>query len=192
MRPLLNSTSAQRLLWLGVAVWVPLTPAQAQDTVRPVYRCPGPPVLYTDAITPEEAKERNCRGIDGAPLTVVQTPQRRPPPPAAGAGPAPGATAATPGAAGARPDNRTEARVDPAVQRARDADARRILEAELRREEERLGVLLREFNNGEPERRGDERNYALYQQRVSEMRAAIGRKESDIAAIKRELGKMAP
>jgi hypothetical protein len=30
--------------------------AWAQDATRPVYRCPGPPVLYTDAITPEEAR----------------------------------------------------------------------------------------------------------------------------------------
>ena len=164
-----------------------------------MYRCPGPPVLYTDAITPEEARDRNCRGIDGAPLTVVQTP-RRPAPAPAGApgaavpdGSAPRAAAAAPAAPGgtgttARPDTR----IDPAVQRARDADARRILEAELRREEERLEFLRREFNNGEPERRGEERNYALYQQRVAEMRAAIGRKESDIAAIRRELGKLAP
>jgi hypothetical protein len=32
--------------------------AWAQDATRPVYRCPGPPVLYTDAITPEEARSR--------------------------------------------------------------------------------------------------------------------------------------
>ena len=192
MRPLLNSTRA--LLMLGLApVWVSCPLALAQETARPVYRCPGPPVLYTDAITPDEAKERNCRGIDGAPLTVVQTPRR--PTPAPASAPAPNPAPAQPAAA--RPEAKTdgarpEAKVDPAVQRARDADARRILEAELRREEERLGQLLREFNNGEPERRGDERNFALYQQRVAEMRAAIGRKESDIAAIRRELGKFAP
>jgi hypothetical protein len=96
------------------------------------------------------------------------------------------AAAPAPGSGAQRPD----ARVDPAVQRARDADARRILTTELRREEERLEQLKREFNNGEPERRGDERNFALYQQRVAEMRALIGRKESDIAAIRRELGKL--
>ena len=79
--------------------------------------------------------------------------------------------------------------MDPAAQRARDAEARRILEAELRREEERLATLRREFNNGEPERRGDERNFARYQERVGEMRAAITRKEADIAALKREIAK---
>ena len=193
MRPLLKSVSSLLTLWVGAAALMHAQPSLAQDTARPVYRCPGPPVLYTDAITPEEAKERNCRGIDGAPLTVVQTPRRASTAPAgtpgaaAPAGSAPRAAAAAPAAA-ARPDTR----IDPAVQRARDADARRILESELRREEERLEFLRREFNNGEPERRGEERNFALYQQRVAEMRAAIGRKESDIAAIKRELGKLAP
>ena len=79
-----------------------------------------------------------------------------------------------------------------AEQRARDSDARRILSDELKREEERLAALQREYNNGEPERLGSERNYARYQERVAGMRAAIQRKEADIAAIRRELGKLPP
>ena len=181
---------------LSLGAWLWVHPAQAQEVARPVYRCPGPPVLYTDAISANEARERGCRVIDGAPLTVTQA-QRRQAPASAPAGtgsqpPSPGAAgaaqaAAPPSGSGAQ---RPDVRVDPAVQRARDADARRILTTELRREEERLEQLKREFNNGEPERRGDERNYALYQQRVAEMRAVILRKESDIAAIRRELGKL--
>jgi hypothetical protein len=159
--------------------------AWAQDAAKPVYRCPGPPVLYTDAITPQEAKERNCRTIEGAPLTVVQG---RKPTPAASGAPAGGEK---PGdkAGGSRP---ADAKVDPAAQRQRDSDARRILEAELRREEERLEQMKRDYNNGEPERLGDERNYAKYQARVAEMKAGIERKESDVAAIKRELAKLPP
>jgi hypothetical protein len=149
--------------------------ATAQDA-RAVYRCPGPPVLYTDALTPEEARSRNCRSIEGATVTVVQAPRR----------PAPAATPAP----AARPAGET--RIDPAVQRARDSDARRILQDELQREEERLSQMRAEFNNGEPERRGDERNFVRYQERVAEMRAAIQRKEADIAAIKRELAKLPP
>ena len=72
-------------------------------------------------------------------------------------------------------------------QRARDADRRRILEAELRKEEEALAALQKEFNNGEPERRGDERNYQKYMDRVSAMRDAVTRKEADVAALRREL-----
>ncbi|MEI6028092.1 MAG: hypothetical protein WCT47_15525 [Betaproteobacteria bacterium] len=184
----LNPTSAMLVSWAAVGALLPAPPAWAQEVARPVYRCPGPSVLYTDAISAQEARERGCRIIDGAPLTVMQSPRR--PAPAAlsgGAAPASSAPAATGTGASA---NRPEARVDPAVQRARDAEASRILTAELRREEERLEQLKREFNNGEPERRGDERNFALYQQRVTEMRALIGRKESDIAAIRRELGKL--
>ena len=85
-----------------------------------------------------------------------------------------------------------DTRVDPSAQRARDNDARRILADELRREEERLAALQKEFNNGEPERRGDERNYQRYLDRVAELKAGILRKESDIAAIKRELAKLPP
>jgi len=153
-----------------------------------VYRCPGPPVLYTDALSVQEARDRGCRTIEGAPVTVVQTPQR----PRLASGPA-GSAPAAPGAPGAAPGPRPpEARVDPGAQRARDSDARRILGEELRREEERLVQLQREFNNGEPERRGDERNYQRYLDRVAEMKAGIARKESDLGALRRELAKLPP
>jgi SMC interacting uncharacterized protein involved in chromosome segregation len=94
-----------------------------------------------------------------------------------------------PAASGPRP---ADAKVDPAQQRARDGDARRILESELKKEEEKLAQLQKDYNNGEPERRGDERNYQKYLDRVAEMKAAISRKESDIAAIKREIAKLPP
>jgi hypothetical protein len=152
--------------------------ASAQD--RPVYRCPGN--LYTDQLSPKEAAEQGCRTLDGAPVTVVQSPARRPSP-AAGGGDGGRGAAPAPRASG-------EMRVDPAQQRARDSDARRILEAELAKEEERLAALRKDYNNGEPERRGDERNFARYQERVAEMKAAIARKEADVAAIRRELNKL--
>jgi hypothetical protein len=163
------------LVLLSMA-WLPSAWAQATGTPSTVYRCPGPPVLYTDSISAQEAKEKNCRTIEGAPITIVQTvkPVAKP-------------REGAPNASGPR---NGEGRVDPASQRQRDSDARRILEAELKREEARLAEMLQEFNNGEPERRGEERNFARYQERVAEMRAAISRKESDIAAIKRELAKL--
>jgi hypothetical protein len=100
---------------------------------------------------------------------------------------APGLQPGEPGAA--RPG---EPRWTPAAQRQRDSDARRILAAELKREEERLAALQKEYNNGEPERRGDERNYQRYLDRVAEMKAAITAQGSDIAALKRELAKLPP
>ena len=145
--------------------------AQAQAGGSVVYRCPGN--VYTDAITAQEAKDKGCRTIEGAPVTIVQGVKPR------------AATSAVP--AGSRP---ADSKVDPSEQRARDSDARRILESELRMESERLTMLQKDYNNGEPERRGDERNYQKYQERVAEMKANIARKESDIAALRRELSKL--
>ena len=138
-----------------------------------VYRCPGPPILYTDQISAQVAKDQGCRTIEGAPITVVSPPRPRP-------------VATTP-SGGSRP---IEGKVEAGDQRARDSDARKILDAELRREEAKLAELQKEFNNGEPERQGGERNFQKYQDRVEEMKAAIARKQSDVAALKRELAKL--
>ncbi len=166
----------------GYVAVLALVAGQAVQAQGVVYRCPGNPVLYTDQLTAQEAKDRNCRTIEGAPITVIAGPQRGRP-----------AASAAPGSNGAPPASRpADSRVDPSAQRARDSDARRILSEELAREEDRLAQLKREFNNGEPERRGDERNYQKYLDRVSEMKASILRKETDIAALKRELAKLPP
>ena len=141
-----------------------------------VYRCPGPPVLYTDAINAKEAEAKNCKSIEGAPVSVIQTPRR--------ATPTPPATTATGTPAPAA------SRIDPDLQRQRDSDRRSVLDAELRQAEARLAELKKEYADGNPERRGDERNYAKYQERVAELKAAITRQEADVAAIKREIGKL--
>ena len=62
----------------------------------------------------------------------------------------------------------------------------------MRREEDRLTELRKEYNSGEPERLGNERNYQKYIDRTADLKASIARKESDIAAIKRELSKVPP
>jgi hypothetical protein len=149
----------------------PLSSAWAQGGT--VYRCPGPPVLYTSEISDKEAKERGCRTIEGAPITVVSPPKRAPVQ-----------------AGGNGPPRGEGTKVDGKDQRARDSDARAILEAELKREEDTLAALQKEFNNGEPERQGDERNFARYQERVETMRSAIARKQADVAALRRELSKL--
>jgi hypothetical protein len=159
------------LLALAAAL-APVLPALAQEP-KPVYRCPGPPVLYTDALSTTEAKEKGCRVIEGTPVTVVPATKPRTPPPAAASGAVRGGE-----------------KVDPAEQRSRDSDARRILNEELKREEEKLAAMKKDLNEGEPERRGDERNYQKYLDRLNEMKAAVARKESDIAAIRRELAKL--
>lgn len=136
-----------------------------------VYRCPGN--LYTSELTPKQADDKGCRKLEGAPVTVVQGQRPRSGTPVPASGPRP-----------------ADSRVDPAAQRARDSDSRRILETELKREEDQLEQLRKDYNNGEPERRGDEKNYQKYLDRVAEMKAAIARKEADVAALKRELGKL--
>jgi len=125
-----------------------------------------------------EAQTKGCRLIEGAPITVLQGPR-----PKASAAPGPAATSAS------RP---ADTKVDPTAQRQRDSDARRILESELSREESKLAGLKQEYKNGEPDRLGNERNYQTYLDRVSGLKASITRTESDIAAIKRELAKIAP
>jgi chromosome segregation ATPase len=134
------------------------------------YRCPGND--YKNTISAKEAEKLGCKKLEGVPITVIQTSKPR---------------SAAPSTAGS-----ATARVDPAAQRARDSDARRILEQELRTEEDRLAALKKEFNNGQPERQGGEKNYQTYVDRVAQMSAAIARKEADIAAIKREIQKLPP
>ena len=159
---------------LAGAVLAAPAPGAADAEPKTVYRCPGNPVLYTDGLSAKEARDKNCRTLEGAPITVIQSARPRP------------------NASASGPRSATTARVDPAEQRARDSDARRILETELRREEERLAAMQKEYNNGEPERLGDERNYQKYIDRVADLKAGIARKESDVAALKRELGKLPP
>jgi hypothetical protein len=118
-----------------------------------------------------DINKRGCKVLD-LPNTIPAPPARKGVP-------------AHPAAAAPTPSDFP--RVDSAQQRARDNDRREILEDELRNEEKKLAELRRDFNNGEPERQGNERNYAKYQERVGQMRDNIGRAERNIEALKREL-----
>lgn len=162
--------------WVGaVALWaacaVGVGPVWAQG--KPVYRCPGN--LYTDALSPKEAIDKGCKTLDGAPITIIQSQMPRSAP----------AARPTGGASGGE-------RVASQEQRARDLDARRILEAELQKAQDELDALRKEYNNGQPERRGDERNAQKYLDRIEELKNAIARKEADVASVRSELGKLAP
>ena len=144
-----------------------------------VFRCPGQAGAadeFTNLISADQARDRGCRTIEGAPVTVIQGSRMRP------------MTASAP-ASTPRP---VDSRVDATAQRQRDTDARRILVTELGREEDKLTKLRRDYNNGEPERRGNERNYQSYLDRVAQLKAAIARSEADLAAIKREIAKIPP
>ncbi|CAN5577140.1 hypothetical protein BH11PSE7_BH11PSE7_34850 [soil metagenome] len=154
----------KRLLLLPLAaILLVANSANAQDRI---YRCGNE---YTNNVA--EAQSRNCKLIEGGNVTVVQGPRA----PAAGSVKLASATQAG-------------QRVDAGEQRARDSDARAILEAELKKAQARQAELLKEYNNGEPEKRGDEaRNFQKYTDRVAELKSGISRNDSDIAGIKREL-----
>ena len=67
----------QTLVTVAALIAATVPGARAQDAARPVYRCPGPPVLYTDTLSAQEARDRGCRTIEGAPVTIVQAPRPR-------------------------------------------------------------------------------------------------------------------
>ena len=139
-----------------------------------VYRCPGPPVLYTDALSVKEAQDKGCRTIEGTPITVLQSPKPRPP-----------ASAAVTGA------GTDGGRIDANQQRARDSERRRVLETELREAEARLAAAQGEYANGNGERQGSEgRNYQKYLDRMADLKASVNRQESDVQAVKREISKL--
>lgn len=135
----------------------------AQDRI---YRCGNE---YTNTVTPAEAK--NCKLISGGNVTVVQSNKPN----------------ANRTASATQPGQR----VDAGDQRAKDSDSRLILESELKKAEARQAELLKEYNNGEPEKLGPEtRNHQKYLERVAELKASISRNESDIEGIRRELSRV--
>lgn len=97
---------------------------------------------------------------------------------------------ATPGKSTSSPTPAGFPKVDGTTQKARDSDRRRILEDELHDKEARLAELKREYNNGEPERQGGERNYQRYLDRTERLKADVARAESDVASIRSEISKV--
>ena len=121
-----------------------LSGAFAQERI---YRCGNE---YTNTVP--EAQARNCKLVSGGNVTVVQA--HRPGP----------SKAANTGA------TQPAQRVDSGDQRAKDSDSRLILESELKKAEARQAELLKEYNNGEPEKLGPEhRNHQKYVDRIAEI-----------------------
>lgn len=162
MKYALTTTTLALMLALGCAH------AHAQSRI---WRCGN---AYTN--NQSEAQAHGCKPVEGGNVTVVEGTKVN--------GNAVRLAAAVPSAPGAP-------RVEAADQKARDADARAILEAELKKAEARQAELLKEYNNGEPEKQGGEaRNYQKYLDRVEELKASIARNGNDIAGIQRELARM--
>jgi len=81
-------------------------------------------------------------------------------------------------------------RVDSATQKNRDSERRSVLEQELQAEEAKLAGLRAEYNNGEPERQGGERNYQKYLDRTARLRDDVSRSEANVASLRRELSNL--
>ena len=146
-------------------IGVSATAALAQDRI---YRCGNE---YTNTVT--EAQVKNCKLVAGGNITIV--PANRPP-----NRPATGGSSAPPPPRG-----------DSAEQRAKDSDARLILESELKKAEAKQVELIKEYNGGVPEKLGPEtRNNQKYLDRIAELKANIARNDSDLAGIRRELGRL--
>ena len=160
-------------LLLLLTVPLAMLPAQAQERV---WRCGNE---YTNNAA--DAQKRGCKVMEGGNVTVVQNPRS---PGTAGASASSGGTPVVRAPAGSP-------RVEGSDQRARDGEARTVLQSELRKAESRQAELQKEYNNGEPEKQGSEaRNYQKYLDRVADMKAEMTRTESDIAGIRRELGRL--
>ena len=156
--------------------------AWAQDRI---YRCGNE---YTN--NPGQARERGCKLVEGGNVTVVQgtRPAKATAPAASAATPARAASSAP--AASSPP---SAPRVDQSAQRARDADARAILESELRKSESRLSDLQAGYNQGAPQRNAlDLRNTQHYLDRTAALKDKVLRAESDVAGIRRELARLPP
>jgi hypothetical protein len=150
----------------------------ALEASAQIYRCEGEGgvVEYSNSVS--AGREARCRKVDLPEVTTIPTPKL---PPKAAAGTSTGA------ATNAKSGGKDFPKVDPATQKARDSDRRRIIEDELRSEEDRLATLMAEYKGGTPDRRGDERNYQKYLERVERLKDDIARSEANVATLKREL-----
>lgn len=162
--------------WTSALALVVVVGSAAQTAVvaqERIYRCGNE---YTNSAV--VAKQRNCPVLEGGHVTVVH---------------GPGSTAAKPASPEAKPaaSPRT-VQIDANQQKARDNDARAILQAELSKAQEKLTALKAEFNDGNPNKSALElRNPQVFNERLEALKASIARQESDVAGIQRELSRHA-
>ena len=118
---------------------------------------------------------KGCKKVDLPGITTIPAPPKKPLQTAS----------AKPSAASA-----DFPKVDGDTQKTRDTDRKQILLDEMKTEEQKLANLKKEWNNGEPERNGDERNFSKYQERVASLKEDLNRTEKNIEALKREIGNL--
>lgn len=158
-----------RLPHFAASALLLLAGAARADTT--IYKC----VDADGRIEFTDSARRNCKALD-LPSSIAAPPKAR----GVGGNGRPAAAAAAVPA--------DFPKVSSYQQKGRDDERRDILNEELRNEEKKLAEIRREFNGGEPERQGNERNYAKYQERVVQLKDSIGRAEKNVDALKREIG----
>ena len=132
-----------------------------------IFRCGN---TYTN--DEAQASAMGCKPVVGGNITVVE-----------GTKPHGGESAVKPVVA-------PGSRVASSEQKARDTEARAILEAELQKAEARHAELLKEYNGGTPDKLGPEtKNHQKYLDRVAGLKEAIERNERDIEGLRREIGR---
>jgi lipopolysaccharide export system protein LptA len=152
--------------------------AAAQN--KAVYRCPPVDKITHFTDNKAEADTKGCSLMTGGNVTVVQGTRVGGAEPMRVASVTPKTTTTS----------SNSPRNDSAEQKTRDSDSRGILESELKKAEAKQAELLKEYNNGEPDRGAlDIKMPQRYIERVAEMKASIARLSSDIEGIKRELGR---
>ncbi len=128
-----------------------------------VYRCGNE---YTNQVTSDKAGA--CKLVSAVTVTVIPAPQ------SVRGVPATVSTTST-----------------SQEQKKKDADARWILETELKKLEVRQADLKTEYNQGAPEKQGAEsRNHQKYLDRIAQLKDSLSRNAEDIAGLRRELERL--
>ncbi len=149
-----------------ICLCLPLAVTAADAVAEGVYLCTQPSGTREYRNTGDT---RGCRKLDLESISTIPSP----PPPQVRAAVDP-----------------SFPRIESQIQKRRDQDRMLILQEEMRAEESKLSQLRREYQNGEPERQGSERNYAKYQERVALMKDEMTRTEKNIEALRREMGQL--
>lgn len=165
----MRSVPVGRLVLLSCLAACGMSGASAQDIdAGRVYRCPDN--SYTNMLS--VVREKHCQPVDNANISVLS-----PAPSSVPRAPRGGAVHHASG-----PDQ-----VSSSAQSERDAEARQLLESELQQQQATLAQEQQAYNNGQPERLGNERNYQTYLDRVQAMKQQIDLTQSNIDALQREL-----
>lgn len=132
----------------------------------PVYRCGNE---YTNQVTSDKAGA--CKLVSAVTVTVIPAPQS-----------VRGVPATVPTISTTSTSHE---------QKKKDADARWILETELKKLEARQTDLKTEYNQGAPEKQGAEsRNHQKYLDRIAQLKDSLSRNAEDIAGLRRELERL--